>query len=277
MPLKKSSKNAIGFPPPLLGKRPLRLSILANAKDWLALDKPAGVGLRAHPWDSAPNLDAALNLQLQAEKPELLRLGASLFGSIYYLDPEITGLALFAKNREGLAEWRNRFGSGECGFTFHLIAGPGAERKAEFQADAPLLPHNVKPKMIPSTAKGKKSFTDFRRLDESVRGFSLWEASTAFFRPHQVRAHAATCGIPALGDEVYNGPPTLTVRQLDPRARRSDLDAPVYSGIGIHLAALAFRQDDETVAIECPRPKQFEMLLRRLGLSLVLQTDPRAG
>ena len=37
-------------------------------------------------------MDAALNTQLQEGKPELLRRGASLFGSVYYLDPAITGL-----------------------------------------------------------------------------------------------------------------------------------------------------------------------------------------
>jgi len=145
---KSKKRNAIGFPPPLLGEFPQRLTLLAATGDWLALDKPAGVGTRAYPWDDTPDLDSALNTQFEAGKPELQRTGASLFGSVYYLDPEISGVALFAKNRDALADLRNRFGSGECRFTFRFVAALSEEAAAEFQADAPLLPHRVKPKMI---------------------------------------------------------------------------------------------------------------------------------
>ena len=100
----------------------MRLPVLAETADWLALEKPAGVGLRAYPWDSELDLDAALNMQLQAGKPELVRRGATLFGSIYYLDPAISGVAVFAKNRDALADLRNRFGSGECTFRFQFVA-----------------------------------------------------------------------------------------------------------------------------------------------------------
>lgn len=280
---KKNSKNAIGFPPPLLGEAPLRLPVLEDADGWFALDKPAGVGTRAYPWDKQPDIDSALNGQLQAEKPELLRTGASLFGSVYYLEPEISGVAVFAKNRDALAELRNRFGSGDCRFTFHFVAagsagasgtahGPVMRREDaaaladEFRADAPLLPHRVKPKMIPSTAKGKKSFTDFRKVDESALGWTLWEARADFFRPHQVRAHAATHAIPVLGDELYDGPTAPTVRQLQPRARRSDVDSVVFDGLAIHLSRVELRPGDEGSSIESGLPKQFALLLKRLGL-----------
>ena len=75
--------SAIGFPPPVLGKDPLRLPVIADSADWLALDKPAGIGVRDYPWDQqVPDLDTALNLQLRQGKPELKRLEATLFGSV---------------------------------------------------------------------------------------------------------------------------------------------------------------------------------------------------
>lgn len=267
VPEKSNKCNAIGFPPPLLGEQPLRLNVLAANEAWLALDKPAGVGTRAHPWDETPDLDNALNLQLEAGKPELLRTGAALFGSIYYLDPVISGVAVFAKDRETLSELRNRFGSGECRFTFHFLAANGeTELAAEFEADAPLLPHRAKPKMIPSTAKGKKSFTRFRRLSDSVRGWSLWEARADFFRIHQVRAHAATHGIPVMGDSTYDGPEAPTMRQIQPRTRRSDLDSPLFTGPTVHLSRIEMPAETGTLVIESPLPKPFALLLKRLGL-----------
>ena len=119
---KSNKKNAIGFPPPLLGEKPLRLPVIAETAAWLALEKPPGVGTRAYPWDTEPDMDAALNTQLREGKPELLRREASLFGSVYYLDPAITGVAVFAKHREALADLRNHFGSGDCRFRFQFIS-----------------------------------------------------------------------------------------------------------------------------------------------------------
>jgi len=265
---KPKKKDAIGFPPPLLGESPLRLKVLSATGAWVALDKPPAVGTRAHPWNDTPDLDSALNVQLDAGKPELLRTGATLFGSVYYLDPEISGVALFANNRDALADLRNRFGSGECQFTFTFLSARNKEISSDFEADAPLLPHRVKSKMIPSTAKGKKSLTRFTRLADSDLGWTLWQAQAAFFRPHQVRAHAAVHGIPVLGDELYGGPTAPTVRQLQPRARRSDLDTTVFSGLAIHLMRIGFSVGEEATAIESPLPKPFALLLKKLGIEL---------
>lgn len=267
VPEKPNKKNAVGFPPPLLGDQPLRLPVLAETDDWMALEKPSGAGVRAYPWDSEPDLDAALNTQLQADKPELVRRGASLFGSVYYLDPVISGVAVFAKNRDALADLRNRFGSGDCRFRFQFVAvAQPAGFESILSTDAPLLPHNVKPKMIPSTAKGKKAFTEFHRIAESPKGWALWEASVDFFRPHQVRAHAAVLEIPVLGDALYDGPDAPTQRDLHPRKQRSGVNLPAYEGVALHLAEVELIPGEPDATIICEPPKHLRLLLRRMGL-----------
>lgn len=264
---KPNKKNAIGFPPPLLGETPLRLPVLGETADWIALEKPAGVGTRAYPWDDEPDMDAALNTQLQAGKPELLRRGATFFGSVYYLDPAISGVAVFAKNRDALADLRNRFGSGDCRFRFQFItaAQPGVE--ASLRADAPLMLHNVKPKMIPSTAKGKKAFTDFKRIAESPKGWALWEATVDFFRPHHVRAHAAVLEIPVMGDTVYGGPKAPAQRDLHPKKQRAGLNLPSFHGIALHLAEVQLIPGEAESTIFCEPSKHLRLLLRRMGLA----------
>ena len=262
---KLKKRDAIGFPPPLLGESPQRLHLLGETADWLALDKPAGVGTRAHPWDETPDLDSGLNLQLNAGKPELQRTGASLFGSVYYLDPEISGVALFAKSREALAGLRNRFGSGQLQFTFRFLAAHRPELASGFEADAPLPPHCVKPKMIPSTARGKKCLTQFARLADATHGWTLWEARTGFLRPHQVRAHAAVHGIPVLGDALYGGPLAPTLRQLQPRARKTNPDSVVFHGLAMHLARVELSGNIKELRVESDFPKPFALLLKRLG------------
>ncbi|MGJ8640856.1 MAG: hypothetical protein ACSHYA_15810 [Opitutaceae bacterium] len=261
--------DAVGFPPPLMGEVPLRLAVLAETEDWLALDKPAGLAVREYPWDgSMPNLDSALNVQLQGGKPELARRGATMFGSVYYLDPEISGVVLFGKHRERLSELRNEFGSGDMDFRFIFISGPKPDGlEDEFTADAPLLPHNVKPKMIPSSAKGKKSFTDFRLLAETDIGLTVWEAKTSFFRVHHVRAHAAVHGLPVLGDALYGDIESPLLSQLLPKKRGGGLKIPAYEGFALHLADCRLSSGVEIISA---MPKHMSLFIKRLGVTASL-------
>ena len=243
------------------------MHVIAETEDWVALEKPADIGVRAYPWDKCPNMDVALNSQLKAEKPELLRRGASLFGSVYYIDPAISGVSVFAKNREALSDLRNRFGSGDCRFRFILVtAAQSPAIEGVRSADAPLLSHNVKPKMIPSTAKGKKAFTDFRRLAQSPKGWELWEATVDFFRPHQVRCHASVLEMPVMGDALYGGPEAPTQGNLHPKKQRAGLKLPAFHGVALHLAEVQLYPGEAESTITCEPPKHFRLMLRRMGL-----------
>ena len=267
-------QNSIGFPPGLLGEAPLRMPVIGESDDWIAVEKPAGVGMREYPWDvGIPEMDTGLNKQLQAGKPELVKRGASLFGSAYYLDPAISGVALFAKNRDAVAALRNRVGSAELRYRFFFVTPAKAVNAAnEIVADAPLLPHNTKPKMIPSTAKGKKAATTFRLLSESKLGWALWEATSSFLRPHQVRAHAAIHELSILGDALYGGPEAPLLSELLPNKRTSGTRNPVFSGIALHLREVTSPAiEEESIDEICLRaelPRHFRVMLQRMQLQL---------
>ena len=61
------------------------MDVLANNDDFIALNKPANISLRQHPWDeNSANLDTALNHQLIEENQKSLHLvlnhlGRSIF------------------------------------------------------------------------------------------------------------------------------------------------------------------------------------------------------
>ncbi len=265
-----TKETAIGFPPPLLGELPLRLPILAETEAWLALDKPEGIGIREHLWDvGVPNLDTALNSQLRQGKPELLRTKASTFGSVYYLEPEASGIALFGKNRKAIADLRNVYGSGhlECGFLF-VARHRGEKVGVELSADAPLLPHHTKLKMVPSTAKGKKASTAFHLISISASGWALWKAIVGFIRPHQARAHAAVLGRPVLGDALYEGPMAPTLADLQPKKRGPGMSASIFEGVALHLNEVVIPACDLAagVRIRAPLSRRFAVLLQYLGL-----------
>lgn len=266
-----SNKKFIGFPPGLLVDYPLRVPIIDEANDWIALDKPSGIAIRQHPWNrNMADMDTALNQQLQARKPELLECGATLFGSVYNMEPEISGIAVFAKNKDSLNKLRNLAGSDKLTFTFLLVTkSDSAVGVDESIADAPLLVHNTKPKMIPSTAKGKKAQTHFQRIHESPLGWSLWKALTCFPRFHQIRAHAAVQGLAILGDVLYSGPDMPLLSEFIARRRKPDLDHPIFDGIPLHLSEVLLPiqgGNPEAIRLSAELPKSFRVLLERLQL-----------
>lgn len=266
-----SAGKFIGFPPGLLVDHPLRVSVIDEADGWIAVSKPAGVAIRQHPWNhNMIDMDTALNKQLKARKPELLKTGATLFGSIYNVEPELSGIALFAKHRDSLSQLRNLAGSEKLLFTFLLVTKSDSVGGVdELIADAPLLVHNTKPKMIPSTAKGKKARTHFQRIDESPSGWSLWKASTQFPRFHQIRAHAAVKGIAIPGDDLYSGPRMPLLSELMSGKRTAEINYPIFTGIPLHLSEVHLPDlDDEsrTVQVCAALPESFRLLLERLQL-----------
>ena len=266
-------QNSIGFPPGMLADAPFRMPVIGESDGWIAVEKPTGVGMREHPWDAGvPDMDAALNKQLQAEKPELVRRGATLFGSAYYLDPAISGVALFAKNRDSLTELKNLVGSAELRYRFFFVTKARAAGGAkEVVANAPLLPHNTKPKMIPSSAKGKKSTTEFKLLSESHLGWALWEATTSFLRPHQVRVHAAVQELPVMGDVLYAGPEAPLLSELLPNKRTSGIKFPVLDGLALHLREVILPASSEAataVSLRAELPRHFRVMLQRMQLAL---------
>ena len=257
----------------MLADAPFRMPVIGESDGWIAVEKPIGVGMREHPWDAGvPDMDAALNKQLQAEKPELVKRGATLFGSAYYLDPAISGVALFAKNRDSLTELKNLVGSAELRYRFFFVTKARAAGGAkEVVANAPLLPHNTKPKMIPSTAKGKKSTTEFKLLSESSLGWALWQATTSFLRPHQVRVHAAVQELPVMGDVLYDGPEAPLLSELLPNKRTSGIKFPVLDGLALHLREVILPASSEGVAavtLRAELPRHFRVMLQRMQLAL---------
>lgn len=266
-----SNKKFIGFPPGLILDYPIRLPVIKEADGWIAVEKPAGIAMRQHPWNrDKTDMDTALNKQLQAQKPELLQSGATLFGSVYNIEPEVSGVALFAKHKKSMAELRNFAGSDRLRFTFLLVVrSNSSEGFDEKIADAPLLTHNTKPKMIPSTAKGKKAQTHFKRIHESNLGWALWEAETSFPRFHQVRAHASVEGIPILGDSLYSGPDSPLLSEFIAKKRIAKMHQPIFEGIALHLSKVVLPDldnDAESTQLTATLPKHFNLLLERLKL-----------
>lgn len=200
-----SSGQWIGFPPGLLSERPLRLPVLFNREDVLALWKPARLLAQAHPWyANQRSLEEAVFRQIQDGKAELIHdLGLNWLQVIHPIDPEVEGPILMARNPDFARLWRNAVGSGQVRFTFQFISRtPGENEAREHLCDLPIAAHFQNKKAYISHRQGKQSRTLFRWV-EAVGPVSLWEAVSHYPRLQQIRLHAFESGIPLWGDPLF--------------------------------------------------------------------------
>ena len=122
--------------------------------------------------------------------------------------------------------------------------------------------------MIPSTSKGKKARTEFRLLSEAKTGWALWEATTSFLRPHQIRVHASVHELSVLGDVLYDGPEAPLLSELLPNKRTSGIRFPVLDGLALHLREVALPSADGEVLLRAELPRHLRVMLQRMQLTL---------
>ena len=246
---------AIGFPAPLLGNASVRLDVLHMAKGLLALQKPPLVLVGAHPWhNDMPVLADAINRQLADGKPELLRLGLKPevpLEPIFHYDPSIAGIALLAIGPEAAAKARNSFGSFQWKLTFRLIAVGGPDTD-EASCDLPVARHNKLPVALISTKTGKKTSTNFRRL-ERLGKYSLWEATTNYYRADQLPIHASELGIRITGDDRYSREKAIFLSKIKRKWEGDrETELPLYEAPTAWLAEIT-TADGTTIRTDPPK------------------------
>ena len=241
--------EAIGFPAPLLGDKPLRLRVLRAAPGFAALLKPPGVAWDDHPWNAGrPHVMGAMREQLAAHKPELIALGVAKPASVHYIEPEVGGVALLAdREGEALDRWRNAFGSGLITFTYRMLALTADAPEEGGECPLPVAMHRDEPRALVSHSTGKKSLTHFKVI-ERLGKWTLWEATTTLPRPHQVRLHAAEAGIRIVGETLYSQGGDIRLCELQRKGRlNKGEDRAVNDGLALRLVAADCSKVDEAV------------------------------
>jgi 23S rRNA-/tRNA-specific pseudouridylate synthase len=245
----------------------LRLPVLMDTSDYLALAKPQGVLVQADSWfPRCPVLVEAIRHQAAEAKPEFARLGIGPEGlwAVHDLDPEFYGPVLFARGRDQGDALRSACGSSAFEFTFIFLSKSrrDSSQESSFECNLPLARHRLKNKILVSHTTGKKAVTQFDKIGNMGR-YELWMAKTAFPRRHQILLHAFECGIPVLGDEAYAGEKPLLLSRFK-RNYRSKLDAeerPLYGGPACYLSRIQFQTQ---VDVTCPEPPRWKGLVNQL-------------
>lgn len=256
----------ITFPPGVLDPGPVRLPVVARGEQWFAIDKPAGLVMTPDAFhaEDSPTVVGSIHAAALAGKRQLVDLGITGCSRVHALDAELGGVAVLASSEPAAAIMRNEIGSRQWTFVYDLVTeafdGPDS-----ITCDLPLIRHGRLPRMVVSHQAGKRCSTQFT-LVRRLGGYVLWEARTPENRAHQVRVHAAECGLRIVGESFY-----VRVRKVflsaikrGYRPGRED-ERPLHPGIALHLrkidsgAAGTFK-----IAAESKRPKTLATLIKRL-------------
>jgi Pseudouridylate synthases, 23S RNA-specific len=150
------------------------LTIIRETRDWIAVDKPAGM-------PTQPTRDR-VTLSLE----EWLRIRYRDIFLVHRIDTQTTGVVVFARTRAAAAELSTLFASRDVGKTYLAVA--------EGTIDHDLT--------IESPIGGKDAHTIVRPLRQ-LDGTTLVEANILTGRTHQIRIHLKSIERPVVGDRRY--------------------------------------------------------------------------
>ena len=258
------TQTFLGFPQPLLGMESMRLPVIFDDGQLIAVVKPVNILVQAESWyPRHPVLIEAIRYQATSGKPEFTRLNIPESGlwAISDLDPELAGPVLFARNRDFASEMRNDLGSGKFKFVYEFLSRKSSEQ-AELMCDLPLSRHRHERRMLVSHTTGKKAATRLRHSG-TLKNFNVWEAEMDLPRRHQALLHPLEMGLPVLGDGLYaHEKPLLLSRLKKNYQKKGDVDErPLYPGPACFLKQILLL---DGTPVACPEPVKWRGLLRQL-------------
>lgn len=233
---------------------PSNIGLLLDHKDFLAVNKPAGIL-------SIPD-------RYNKELPSVFSLLAGQTNEIFVvhrIDRDTSGVLCFAKNPESHKFLNDQFAERKIKKEYRCIV-EGNPSSDEFISDAPLRQQAAHPGRMEVHPKGKPSLSHFIVL-KRFRHFALLAAFPSTGRTHQLRVHLSHAGHPLVADAWYGYRKELTINDIKKNARL-DRDGepprPLLSRPALHAQKLEFMLFDVLFAIEAPLPKDMHATLAQL-------------
>jgi RluA family pseudouridine synthase len=247
------------------------IPVLFEDEHLLALDKPARLLTSPDANEMArPSLMKLLQAGIKDKKPWAQERQLEYLNNANELDFDATGVLLLAKNKATFIALANLFSSEKARLKYVTLVR-GAPLENEFEVDAKLAPHPVKPDVMRvDRDHGKQARTKFTLLENFSRaGYALLRAEPLAGRLHQVRVHASHVGLNIVGDELYGGKPLWLSRlKKDYRLKPGREERPLLARVALHAEELSLPHPvtGETVTIKSEWPKDLRVALKFLRL-----------
>lgn len=255
------TENWISFPPGALADEPVRLTLAANAPDWFAVNKPAGLNAFS---DSRAGGGPRCIVQAVRDRigqGRFAELGLCGIWPVNLPERDLSGVFLCAKSEAERTRLKNALGSLQIRFQYHFLAEGGGEA-GELECNLPLAFHHADMRSFVTHRSGKKTVTRFRCLERNGR-WSLWESESGYDRFHQVRVHAAECGLAICGETAYEPPATGRRKGRPVRSIPGDVR---HQGppLALHLRRLLFPDSSgEITAVEADYPPTLRAMMEK--------------
>ncbi len=219
-----------------------------SKSDFLFLEKP-------HGWSThSPSADNVHHVGLHEWAQTLAHSHSqeSKFQVCHRLDRETSGAILFAKNIEAARSLGEKFEKHEVLKSYFFVT-KAQSQKSQYEFSSFI--EKLGEKFV-STNKTPNAFTQFEKVN-SVGGYELWRANPKSGKPHQIRLHAQSLGIPVLGDHTHGG--------------------AHFSRMMLHSHSLNFEIQNEKLHFDSDLPYVFENLetLRNLELANWISASER--
>ena len=232
----------------------LDLKILYEDKNFLAVNKPAGV--LVHPTKISD--EETIVSWLLKNRPEVNGVGDEPIlrpGIVHRLDKGTSGVLLIAKTQKYFEYLKSLYQAHEIKKTYLAVVYGGVLNDGG-RINKPIGLKSGTTKrtvMIKNAKMVKEAVTNYKIkirvvLDGSgvEQKYTVLEVSPETGRTHQIRVHLASIGHPVVGDPIYGG-------------KRSKGGGPLY----LHAYAIKFPvSSGQILQIEADPPKWFEAFLK---------------
>ncbi len=228
------------------------LVILHEDDDLLVASKPSGLPFDASRVGSGRSAVERLALLRPGPRPR----------PVHRLDKDTSGLVIAARSRVAEDTLGHALRSGEARVEYLAIVRR-PPRDDEGEVDVPLGKRKrTDAQLVPDERHGRPCRTLWR-VEERFRGFGLLRLHASDNgRSHQIRAHLAARGTPAVGDKLYGEDDRVFLSQLklDYRRKRGRPERPILERPAIHAATL--RRGD--LVVEAPLPDDLAVFVAQL-------------
>ncbi len=184
----------------------MKIEIIKDTKDYLIINKPAGLLVHA----TSHNTEETLVDWLLKKYPSIKKVGEAVErpGIVHRLDKEVSGLMIIAKNQKAFDYFKDLFKTRKIIKEYTGIVY-GQIDKDEGEIDFPIKrsSHGYKMAAVPQnfvseTDKVRKAITEFTVIKKSIN-YSLLNLNIKTGRTHQIRVHLSALGYPLIGDDLY--------------------------------------------------------------------------
>lgn len=197
------------------------LEIIAQGHRWVAVNKPAGIGVERHfNYDTVEKRALEQFKRPKATKPPYI-------GIVHRLDRPVSGALLLAQNKTTLVALNQAFAERKVDKTYWaLVENPPLEIQGRLKHY--LLRDKLGRKAIAAKRplpKAKEAILTYKLIDSFPQGHLL-EIKPITGKFHQIRVQLATAGMPILGDHLYGASQVFGTNSIALHARALNFKAP---------------------------------------------------